>query len=268
MNSENLHQYEGIILNKTPFKERHLVSRVLLKNGKKISVNFLGGQGGGKKMKSSVVQLGHGIRFSLTGKLKEGDQLNLCKDFKPLWSPQKIRDNHRAFYLMCFFLEFLDKISLTEDLQSRTRLQQINFEDLGLYNVLSNSLFFMDEALQSGEFNSHKFLSIFFAKLVFQLGLTPNLEIEYFSEIPLVKVPCIQLSFENGAFIDGDKVEVQERMDHKDVWEFLKACWNFKFKDHKNIPEIDANVPNVLLSYLFFQLGFSKSDFRSLELVL
>lgn len=267
-----MEHYEGIIISKTPYQERHCISRIILRNGRKISVNFLGGMGGGKKMKSSLIQLGHGVRFSITGRLKEGESLNLSKDYKKLWSPENIRNNHRAFYQMCFYLELLDKISIGENLVNRKRFQDINQDDQGLFNVLSNGIYYLDEFVnklnsnQNSDFGS--LFALFLGKLVFHLGVSPDLENEYFSEIPLSQVKEFQLSFENGAFIDSSKVELRERTDHKGLWRLLNQAKNTKYSDFEQIKIEEVYIIHILLNYLLFQLGFEKKDFKTLEMIL
>ncbi len=258
---------DGIILSKTPYQDRHLLSRVLLKNGKKISVNFLGGQGGGKKMKSSLIQLGHGVRFSLTGKIKEGEQLNLCKEYKGLWEPKSIRDHYRAFYLMCFFLELIDKISLQDDLRSRGKFGHVDIGDEGLYNVLSNAIFYLDDALINNRFDQKIFL-LFLCKVVFQLGLTPNLDREHFSDIPLSQLSEFHLSFENGGFVDSSDAPIHEKNNHKDVWKIMRSSWDLKFKNYSELETVEGTVIEVILNYLLYHLGSSKNDFKTLSMIL
>ena len=43
---------EGIVTSKIPYDERHIIANVILRNGKKVSVVFYGGRGGGPKQKS------------------------------------------------------------------------------------------------------------------------------------------------------------------------------------------------------------------------
>ena len=46
---------EGLILSKVPYDERHVIANLLLRSGRKVSVVFYGGRGGGKKQKSSIL---------------------------------------------------------------------------------------------------------------------------------------------------------------------------------------------------------------------
>ena len=40
---------EGILVQKTPYQDRHVVGKILLRNGQLLTSLFYGGQGGGKK---------------------------------------------------------------------------------------------------------------------------------------------------------------------------------------------------------------------------
>ena len=77
---------QGLILNKYPLQERHLIGSVLLRQGKKISLKFLGGRGGGKSQKGSILEPGAMIEFGLIGANKNQQRdLWLCKDWKSVW---------------------------------------------------------------------------------------------------------------------------------------------------------------------------------------
>ena len=114
-----LTKIEGLILSKTPYGDRHLICRLLLRNGRKISAIFYGGQGGGKNQKGSLIEAGYMLKLELKrGSGKSEESVYSVKEFSPIWQHKKIRENFNAYYLLCFFVEITEKISQREDLKA------------------------------------------------------------------------------------------------------------------------------------------------------
>lgn len=161
------HEIEGILISKTPFQDRHLIGHLLSRQGNRVPLLFYGGQAGGKKKKSSTLELGHLLKVELQ-RSQSGQELYKAKDWKLNWAPQKMRENHKAFYLMCFFLEVLQKISLTEEVSEREEHQ-------GLFLVLSNALFYLEDSLKNEKFYPSVHFNFFLGKLLLQLGIQPQI---------------------------------------------------------------------------------------------
>ena len=85
---------EGILIRKIPYQDRHIIGTLLLRSGRKVSVLFYGGQGGGKKLKSSTLELGHMLRVEL-GRSKSTSDLYRAKEWSPIWIHEKIANNWR-----------------------------------------------------------------------------------------------------------------------------------------------------------------------------
>lgn len=255
-------QFEGIVLSKVPYQERHIISHILLRSGKKTSICFLGGQGGGKKQKSSVVELGYALSFNTIRSNNPNAHLFSSKDYKPVWSHKKIRDNYQAFYLSCFFLELIEKVTIAEGVEFS------NLDDQGFYRLLSSSLYYIDESLENDSFNKNIFLNLFLAKLIFELGITPELDHCVYSGDPLERIEGIQLVFEQGGFGGLDFIEKERGIDQTDLREFLKKIWNLKMSDYQSIQSQHAIHAQVLINYLFYQNQLNRSDFKTLSLLL
>ena len=188
---------EGIILSKLPYKERHLICNLLLRSGKKISVIFYGGRGGGKKHKSTVLELGRMLRVELKQSSKQRD-LYSAKEWTLLWSHERIRSNHNAFYLMCFYLELLSKISQVEIMDGHSK----SFESCqeGNFRVLSNALVFLEDSLKDNLFQKEAALSIFMGKLLLEHGIFPHLSTCCLSDEALTDHSDVALLPEEGGF--------------------------------------------------------------------
>lgn len=132
---------EGIIINKIPVKARDIVAKVLLRNGRVISVYFYGGQGGGKHQKGTLVELGHMLTIVLAPRKKYLEsELSVAKEWTLKWDSDFIRKDVMAFYFMCFIFELISKIAVSQE------LDELDFKDeeyVGIFNVVSNALFFV-----------------------------------------------------------------------------------------------------------------------------
>jgi len=165
---------EGLILSKHPQGERNLVSKVLLRNGKKISVLFFGGQGGGKKQKSSIVEPGYLLEIQLQSKKGHRGELYSTNEWKLSWGHQQVRNNHQAFFLLCFFVEVLNKVSMEDDLLE----DFTGDEDTGHFKVLSNALFYLDKCLTEDNFELSTHTAFFLSKLMVELGIAPEMDVQ------------------------------------------------------------------------------------------
>ena len=140
---------EGIIIHKTPFKERDLICNVLLRSGKKVAIYFYGGRGGGKKTKGSILEVGFMMKITSAPRRKVVDtNIIIAKEYKHIWNSEYIRDNYKAFYLSSFFMEYIGKIALESNHDEISK-----DDDSGLFRVLSNSLYFLDDSIKNKNFD-------------------------------------------------------------------------------------------------------------------
>ncbi len=261
---------EGIILSKTPFKDRHLICRLLLRSGEKISVIFYGGQGGGTKKKSSFLELGHLVKVELT-RAKANTTIFSVKEWTLSWHHKSIRDNHRAFYLLCAFLEVSDKLVVEANLfESLYEEQQ---ENDSMFKVLSNSIFFLEKKLQEKKTISSE-LFIFLGKTLIDQGVFPERNNCVLSGVDLSLVEEITLIDEQGGFADISCLN-QDMLDTKLNGRESKVMWNYlcqiaikKYDQLQEINEVPSHFSNRLIDYLCYQIQVSRADFKTFSLLL
>ena len=163
---------EGLILNKFPYGERHLICHLLLRSGNKVSVLFMGGRGGGKKLKPGVLEPGYLVEVELR-RSRFSTSLPVAGEWFPRWIHQNIRFRYQAFHLMCFFLEMVGKIATEEDLHSPPSLYQGNEKTFG---VLANGLFFLEQKASAENFCPSFGACVFLSKLLIAQGVFPTLK--------------------------------------------------------------------------------------------
>ena len=96
---------------------------------------------------------------------KEGGLVSLS-EWELSWSHENISTNHKAYFLLSFFCELLQKISDDYGEQSEDKL----------YNLLSNAVFYMEEDLSQERFDPLLHLGLFLVKLTYYSGVFPNTE--------------------------------------------------------------------------------------------
>lgn len=261
---------EGIILNKTLWRERDLIVSMLLRNGKKISVVFYGGAGG-KKPKSKVIEWGHLLAVELKKSAKASQSLWNASEYSLKWSPMLIRENHQAFYLMCFYLEMAQKLAVEVSHEQNEDFFESEYS--GLFRVLSNGLFYLEDALKKNKLDiaSHYFL--FVAKLCFELGVSPHLQECFFCHGKLSLAESLQLSNKDGGIVCDqcqDKTQDERRVyagQGKMLWQGLVWSWQSRYDQYESLKIESLAQAHGLLDYLLYQFHLSPTDIKSHQML-
>lgn len=262
---------EGILTRKIPFQERHVIGTLLLRSGRSLSVLFYGGQGGGKKHKASTLELGYMMKVEL-GHSRSTSDLHRAKEWLPLWSYEHIRLNHRAFSLMCLFLEIMSNISPEESLHD----SHSEFDDTmeGLFRVLSNAVVHLEERTKLKKCDPYSELTIFLGKLLIEQGVFPIRDNCTFCDRPLEKLAQIYLVTDHGGFSCGEcttQIEgavTSSSREGRELWELLGSVANQRYQELNELKLENRDVVHTLLNYFYYQFQFQPHNFKSLKMVL
>lgn len=167
--------FEGIVIGKTPYKERDLIVKVLLRSGFIASFYVYGGQGGGKHHKPSLFEFGCMMRIHTKDQGSRGvekSELLMVSEYERIWEPNNIRHNVKAFYLSCLYYEIILKFVVSYHPEHG----EVDHEHEGIFSVLSNALFYLDKSLAEKEFWAHQHLHLFLVKLLYHLGIMPDVD--------------------------------------------------------------------------------------------
>lgn len=239
------YQVEGLLLAKMPYQDRHVLGRVLLRSGKKISIIFYGGQGA-----SGDLELGYLLQMQLQrpGRRPEGEIWG-CRQWQLGWYHRQLRQNYRSFALACFYLEVINYCAVTSNLLAEDDRQ------VDLFKVASNAIYYLD---CSGEINHRWHQCVFLAKLLQAQGIFPQLDYCLLDESSLSSgfsgQQCRQLRIDQGGFVaatEGDdsqlwhffqlvqKTAYRELLtsvrpfgvDHQKIWAYL--CYHLPLEQHQ-----------------------------------
>ena len=250
---------EGLIIAKYPYGERHLICHLLLRSGNKISVLFMGGRGGGKKVKPGGPELGYLIKVELR-RSRSTAVLAVAKEWIPQWAHQNIRFHYRAFHLMCFFLELTAKIATEEDLHSPREEVPDNEKTFG---TLANGLFYLEQKAAGGAFSPPQEASVFLSKLLIAQGVFPSLGECIFCGLALSAGAVATFVAEQGGF-SCTGCSHRSHLQEEALWQFLIRIGGSSYKELAAAPNAEVFRPGLLLSYFChqFQLDMGKVKTR------
>jgi DNA repair protein RecO len=251
----------GIILGKVPYRDRDVIVKLLLRNGKRITVLFYGGRGGGKKKKSSEVEIGHLLELEVIRKKNTGEDFYSSREWKGLWVPEKIRDNYPAFQVLCFITDILGRVTVTDDLWQEDEKGPLQHE--GPFRVASNALFYLEEALKKNDFDPASHTFIFLAKLLFELGLSPNLDTCLFCEKPIESGSGEVLSFSEGGFACGKCTSTGEVVRASELLGFMRKVAKLKFSQYASLGSIPSHTVRIFFDFFCYQCPLPSNEIKT-----
>ncbi|MBC7427427.1 MAG: recombination protein O N-terminal domain-containing protein [Bacteriovorax sp.] len=257
---------EGLVLSKVPYDERHIIANLLLRSGRKVSVVFYGGRGGGKKQKSSIIELGFMLSVELAH-AKTNSDIYHAKEWNLIWNHDLIRLNHTAFYLMCFFLEIITRVAPTENLHE---VHEENVEMVGLFTSLSNALVHMEKSLKEKEFYIHSHAVVFLTKTLLHLGVFPEREHCTLCGEDLQQFNDMYLIAEEGGFACPPCMNARAKytmQSGRELWEIVGHIAHTKYSELGGLKLEYKSLPKMLFHYFCFQFHFEEKDFRTAPMV-
>ena len=253
---------EGILVSKTPFKEKHFIGRLILRNGKKASVLFYGGRGSLKK-KASYIDSGHMIQITLAP-YKRDPSMVQTKEWSLVWAPEIVRNSVKHFFLLCFFMEVVDRIAPPHDFEDE------DFSDLssqGIFRVLSNSLYMLDKEKVNGCDNASFHMFTFLGKLLLHQGLFPLRDECCFCGEELRHRKEAILVASQGGFSCHSCSNINENSNLEGVrmLRALDLVASIEFRDFVPSREIGKSLSWPLFDYFCYQYQLSPNSFKTLK---
>jgi DNA repair protein RecO len=253
--------FEGIVIHRVPYKERDLIVKLLLRNGLVGSFYIYGGQGGGKSHKPTIFEIGSMMKIMIKDQKTRIDssELMISAEHQRLWEPQSIRHDIKAYYLVCLYLELIQKFAIPfhpNDPEHR--------DHEGVFAVVSNALFYIEDALSKKQFVPHQQLTLFMVKLLFHLGIMPDTEFCSYCQTDLLENEGVVFMPANGQFACQ---QCSPGENEKGFLLRIKMGYQTKFQDYSlflgtNFPECDK-----LLQYFCHQYHLRPVELKSYSLL-
>lgn len=173
-----LQKINGLLISKMKYRERDILGRVLLRNGKKVSVIFYGGAGGGTKKRSTSLEIGFLLDIELQH-MREQKEANIYKtrEWSLAWEHNSVRIDYKKFYLLCFFVELINIVAPEENLFDQISVEENSHESI--FRLFSSAIFNLEKINLKENDSDNKLsllLLLFIIKFVYELGIFPDLD--------------------------------------------------------------------------------------------
>jgi len=257
--------FEGIVIHKVPYKERDLIVKLMMRNGTMGSFYVYGGQGGGKHHKPTIFELGSMVRIMIRDQKSsriDGNELMIAGETQRLWEPQSIRHNIQAFYLICLFFEILQKFSMNFQVGTS---EYENSEHEGIFSVVSNALFHLNDALMKDQFVAHQHMTLFMVKLLFHLGIMPDTDHCSYCGTDLMEAPGVSFLPANGQFACTKCVTAENE---KGFLLRIKKCYQTKYPDYLDLKGTNFQEADKLIHFFCHNFQLRPVELKAYGLLL
>lgn len=255
--------FEGVVIGKTPYKERDLIVKILLRSGFLASFYVYGGQGGGKHHKPNFFEFGCMMRVTIKDQGMKGlekTELMVAAEYERIWEPKNIRHDIKAFYLSCLYYEIILKFVVSYHPEHG----DLDEEHAGVFTVLSNALFYLDKSLGENKFSSHQHLHLFLVKLLYYLGIMPDMDYCVYCGEELITSPGVHFLITEGQF--SCLGCVQEKNDIGFLLRIKKA-YQTKYQEIHSIQDTNFIEAEKLLQFFCHHFHLKTVDLKSFQLI-
>lgn len=255
--------FEGIVVHKVPYKERDLIVKLLLRNGLVGSFYIYGGQGGGKNHKPTIFEIGSMVKIMIKDQRTKIDSsdLMISAEHQRVWEPQSIRHDIKAFYLVCMYFELIQKFSIP--FQQGTSDYDNNDHE-GIFSVVSNALFYMEDSLVKKQFNAHQHLTLFMVKLLFHLGIMPDTDNCSYCQADLMENESVVFLAANGQFACH---QCSQGDNEKGFLLRIKKGYQTKYQDYAAFLGTNFSECDKLIQYFCHQYHLRPVELKSYGLL-
>jgi DNA repair protein RecO len=255
--------FEGIVIHKLPYKDRDLIVKLLLRNGLVGSFYIYGGQGGGKNHKPTIFEIGSMMKLMIKEsqtKINSSD-LMISTEHQRLWEPQSLRHDIRAYYLVCLYFELIQKTSLSFQ-QGSSDYENQDHE--GIFSVVSNALFYIEDSLTKKQFSPHQHLTIFLVKLLFHLGIMPDTDSCSYCQTELMENASVVFIPANGQFACQNCAKGENE---KGFLLRIKKGYQTKYQDYHGFLGTNFIECDKLIQYFCHQYHLRPVELKSYQLL-
>lgn len=255
---------EGLVINKVPYKERDLIVKLQLRNGTVGSFYIYGGQGGGKKHKPTIFELGSMMRIQVKEQRKsriEGSELLMASESQRMWEPHHIRHNIQAFYLTCLYFEIVQKFSMPYEPGN----DELIGEHEGIFSVVSNAVFYLNDALEKNQFEASQHLTLFMIKLLHHLGIMPDTETCSYCASALMESTGATFLPANGHFACLTCVSAENE---KGFLLRVKKGYQTRFQDYQDLMGTRFPEADKLIQYFCHHFHLRPVELKTYSLLL
>jgi DNA repair protein RecO len=251
--------FEGIVMGATPYKDRDLIVKLLLRSGLIGNFYVYGGRGGGKHHKPTQFELGNMMKVMI--KDRKNGELMVAAEYERLWEPKNIRYNIQAFYLVCLYFELLGKFAQVFELGTSDHEHD---DHAGIFSVVSNALFYLDQSLTDKDFKAEQQLNLFLIKLLFHLGIMPDTDHCSFCSTDIDQSTGASFISANGQFACLQCVTAENEFG---FLQRMKFGYQTKYQDYGVFTGSSFQEADKLIQYFCHQFHLRPVELKSYSLL-
>lgn len=257
--------FEGLVIHKVPYKDRDLIVKLILRNGAVGSFYVYGGQGGGKHHKPTIFEAGSMVKIMIREQKShrvDGAELMVASETQRIWEPQLVRHNIQAFYLICLYFEILQKFAMPFQAGASDYENQ---EHEGIFSVISNALFYLNDSLSKNQFEASQHLNLFMIKLLFHLGIMPDTDRCSYCSTNLMEVSGVTFLPDNGQFSCLQCVNAENE---KGFLLRIKKGYQTRYQDYLELTGASFQEADKLIQFFCHHFHLRPVELKTYKLLL
>lgn len=200
MSSYNI---EGLLIQKMPYKDHHVMAKILLRTGEVGNLIFYGANSSSNKKKMKApLDLGNLLQIELFTK-REEQTFAQARQWSVSWSHQKIRYHYQAFLILSFFLELAQKIAPEfREKGGWEKAEKLTAkEGESTFKILGRGVYLLDQYLEKENIRIDQLVCQFMIEILDEQGVFPFLANCTLCEAELDQTIVGELNIDHGGFI-------------------------------------------------------------------
>jgi recombinational DNA repair protein (RecF pathway) len=192
------------------------------------------------------------------------DTLKTAAESSVLWQPQHIRHDAQGFALACLYLELVLKSALP----MQDNQHGLPSEHAGLFNVLSNGLFFLDQALKVQRFEWSSHFTLFMSKFLLHLGILPDESVCVYCGAELANEFQTPLVIEQGGYACASCVgQLNGKMENISLRPYLAQAVRLKYQDWTQMQASHREICTRLIEFWGYHFQVRLPELTSYRLL-
>ncbi len=237
---------EGILLRKTPFRDKDLICSFLTRRGRKVSILFYGVQNRIGKNVCVPLEIGNMFRVMIKTSGRPSD-LKSAKEWDYLWRHESISKNYKTYCNLCLMLEICSQVALEESFDDDSS------ENEGLFLTLSNGIYLLDKFEKEQRLNIHAHMFMYFARLMQFHGIFPVTANCIYCDKVLISSDVHSFIDVEGGFsckdCNGDVRDFPSDQGIK-FWREIDRTKKIKFEESYMLDVCDQSILDMAMNYL------------------
>ncbi|HXH31197.1 MAG TPA: hypothetical protein VNJ01_10330 [Bacteriovoracaceae bacterium] len=242
-----------------------MIVKLILRNGLMGSFYVYGGQGGGKYHKPTAFELGAMMKVMVKDQKShrvDTSELMISVEHQRMWAAENIRYDIHAYYLVCLYFEIVQKFSIPFEFGTS---DYENADHAGVFSVLSNALFYLEDSLVKKKFQAPGHLTLFLIKLLYHLGIMPDTDTCSYCAGTLMESERVHFLPASGQFSCGQCTQGENE---RGFLLRIKKGYQTRYPDYLQLTGTSFTEADKLIQYFCHQYHLRPVELKTYSLLL